>query len=102
MSTNGAAALLILSWLTLSCFGLVEDLNQLIAQAGVSTTTAQHGSARRGADWDALTNNIVESATRARHDSTFLSVMEFRRSGEAVFAFRRQSPLHKLHRVFLI
>ena len=102
MPRNGAAALVIVGWLTLSCYDIAEDLNQLAGQTTISTSTAKHGSAKPGAAGGPLANNIVESANRTPRDITITSIMEFTRSGGAGSAFRRHSPLHKLHRVFLI
>lgn len=96
------ATLLILGWVSLSVFDVVEDLDEVPAQAAVSSSSPDDGFSKRGG-WGPLANNIVESATRTDKISAALII-----SGPSVFhlksvyVFRRPFQLHKLYRVFLI
>ncbi|HEY3167659.1 MAG TPA: hypothetical protein VGK57_10555, partial [Candidatus Binatia bacterium] len=57
------SALLILGWVSLSVFDVVEDLDEVPGQAAVSSSSPDDGISKRGG-WGPLANNIIESATR--------------------------------------
>jgi len=95
--------LLIIGWISLSGFDLIEDLNEISGQVTVSVNSPDDSSTAKRGGWGPLANNIVESAgPTQRVDVAAISfpatVFEF----EQVFDFRRHIPLHKLYRVFLI
>jgi hypothetical protein len=95
-------ALLILGWISLSVFDVVEDLDEVPGQTAVSGSSTDNGFSKRGG-WGPLANNIVESATRTDHAS--VALVSFTPSvfhPKSVNFFRRQFQLHKLYRVFLI
>lgn len=97
------AALLILGWISLSGFDVVEDLDEIPGQVAVSSASPQDGSTPKRVGWGPLANNIVESANRTLQDD--LEVVSFTATifdPDPVLEFRRHSRLHKLHHVFLI
>jgi hypothetical protein len=94
--------LLILGWVGLSVFDVVEDLDEVPGQAAISSSSPDEGFSKRGG-WGPLANNVVESATRTDKISAALiisapSVFHYK----SIYSFRRQFQLHKLYRVFLI
>ena len=97
-----AAVLVILGWVSLSCFDVVEDLDEIPGQVAVSSSPDDSSTAKRGG-WGPLANNIVESANETNQTVVELInftpiAFEFNR----VFFLRRHFQLHKLYRVFLI
>ncbi len=95
------AALLIMGWVSLSCFDVIEDLDEIPGQAAFSAPD-DGGTAKRGG-WGPLANNSVESANHTeRDDVTLISIAPNVFHSEPVPDFRRHSQLHKLHRVYLI
>jgi hypothetical protein len=97
------AALLVLGWISLSGFDVVEDLDEAPGQAAVSKASGNGSSGSKRGGWGPLANNIVESANRTRQIDfplvTFASsVLYF----ELLVELHRRSQLHKLYRVFLI
>ena len=58
------AALLIIGWISLSCFDVVEDLDQIPAQTAVSSSSRDSSSSKLWG-WGPLLNNIVEFANFA-------------------------------------
>jgi hypothetical protein len=96
------ATLLILGWVSLSVFDVVEDLDEVPGQAAVSSSSPDDGFSKRGG-WGPLANNIVESANRT--DQAGVGLVSFTPSVfhfKPIYVFRRQFQLHKLYRVFLI
>ena len=97
-----AGALVILGWISLSCFDVVEDLDEIPGQAAVSKSSPNNASAKRGG-WGPLANNTVESAIYTEQDYiarlTFIPTII---DSESFLDFHGYFPLHKLHRVFLI
>ena len=96
------AALLILGWVSLSGFDVVEDLDEIPGQAAVSRGSGEESSRSKRA-MGPLANNIIESANRtpptiAVAVSAFPATFYF----DYVPALRRHFQLHKLYRVFLI
>lgn len=95
-------ALVILGWVSLSCFDVVEDLDEIPGQVAVSSSTEGNSTSKRGG-WGPLANNMVESANRTEQPNVAvltvtLTVLYF----DLAFDFRRHFQLHKLYRVFLI
>ena len=97
------AALLIFGWVSLSCFDVVEDLDEIPGQVAVWSSSPDDSSTATRAGWGPLANNIVESANETEQPGVVLIsftpiAFEFNR----VFDRRRHFQLHKLYRVFLI
>ena len=95
------AALLIIGWISLSGFDVIEDLDEAPGQIQISATPDAGLGPKRA--MGALANNIIESAGRTKPAS--FAPVDF---GCVVFRlapiteFRKHSQLHKLFRVFLI
>ena len=97
------AVLLILGWVSLSGFDVVEDLDEAPGQTAVSTAPDHEGSSSKRGGWGPLANNIVESANRIQDTTVVLiSIAETGFDYEPVFQFQKHFQLHKLHHVFLI
>lgn len=95
--------LLILGWVSLSVFDLLEDLDEVPGQPTVSSSPHDDGSSSKRGGWGPLANNIVESATRIQQADVGLAIFASNLFAfETVFDFRRHLSLHKLYRVFLI
>lgn len=97
------AALLIIGWVSLSGFDVVEDLDEVPGQAAVSSGSADNSSTSKRGGWGNLANNIIESANRIQQvystlPSSIPTILDF----DPVPVFRRHLQLHKLYRVFLI
>jgi hypothetical protein len=83
------AVLLIIGWVILSGFDVLEDLK---------SRSASYASGR-----GALANNIIESAHRVTPDYVdLLSSIVFSPALQPVAFFRAYFQLHKLYRKFLI
>jgi len=96
------AALLIVCWIGLSGFDLVEDLNELHGQAAISQSSSGSSVPQRYG-CGPLANNIVEFAYHVeRNNRDLLNPSLIVTQSDWLVDFRRQSQLHKLHRVFLI
>jgi hypothetical protein len=96
-------ALLILGWVSLSCFDVVEDLGEIPGQVAVSSEPEDSGTSSKRTGWGPLVNNIVESALRIQEAevapvSSTEAIFDF----DLILNFRRHLQLHKLYRVFLI
>jgi hypothetical protein len=96
------AIILVLSWVTLSAFDLLEDLNghddSLVHSAG-STDDPLPNGAHPGQ----LVNNILEWGDRIGFLSNALvQLPAFDLAADAPRASKRSSNIHKLHCVFLI
>jgi len=97
------AALLILGWVSLSCFDVVEDLDEIPGQVAVSNSSSDGSSSSKRGGWGPLANNMVESANPTEQADVFLiSFTPIAFEFDPVFDFRRHFQLHKLYRVFLI
>ena len=97
-----AAVLLILGWISLSGFDVLEDLDGVPGQATLSGASDNSSNAKFHA-WAPLANNIVESANRIQQ--TVLALVNFTPTlfdCATLLEFRRHSQLHKRYRVFLI
>jgi hypothetical protein len=96
------AALLILSWVALSGFDLLEDLEFETgpsAYSGGTDKSLPPYFKHRGS----LANNIVESAHSEQLSYlSLLGLTVFHSPNYSGSSFHRVSELYKLHRVFLI
>jgi hypothetical protein len=97
-----SAALIILGWISLSGFDLIEDLDEVPCEAAISSSSPGDGLTPKRGGWP-LANNSVESAARAeRADAVITTLTPAIFRSDSVIDFRKHSQLHKLHRVFLI
>lgn len=97
------SALLVIGWVSLSGFDVVEDLDEVPGQAAVSSSSADDNSVGKRGGWGPLANNMVESANPSpRSDATTVTFRPSIFKFEPVCDFRRHFQLHKLYRVFLI
>jgi hypothetical protein len=97
------AALLILGWVSLSGFDVVEDLDEVPGQVAVSSSSTDNSSTSKRGGWGHLANNIIESANRIQQlNSALVSFRPTIFNFDPVPVFRRHFQLHKLYRVFLI
>lgn len=97
------AALLVLGWIGLSGFDIVEDLDEAPGRAAVSATPddAAAGSKRGGGG--PLSNNIIESAGRTRQGVVLpVAFTATTLRSDISSEFRKHPQLHKLFHVFLI
>ena len=97
------SALLVLGWISLSVFDVVEDLDEVPGQIAVSSAPEEDSSATKRGGWGPLANNIVESANQTH--PTEIAPVSFNwtiRPLDLDLDFRRHFRLHKLYRVFLI
>jgi hypothetical protein len=100
MARKFLALLLILSWLSLSGFDVLEDLDipdQVDLYSSTASPLLDHGRSAR------LTHNIVESAGHSK--IRYFSCMEQRAVRLAICSptpFQKTYKLHKLHHAFLI
>src|SRR6266508_3610238 len=96
-------AVLILGWISLSGFDLVEDLDEIPGQVAVSSSSPDDSSTSKRGGWGPLANNIVESANRTQQ--TDVALVRFTPTifdPNPVLDFRGHLQLHKLYRVYLI
>ena len=103
MCRKFVAVLVILGWVSLSCFDVVEDLDEIPGKVTVWSSSPDDSSTATPAGWGPLANNIVESANETEQTGVVLIsftpiAFEFNR----VVVLRRHFQLHKLYRVFLI
>lgn len=95
--------LLVIGWISLSGFDLVEDLDEIPGPVTISSNSQDGGATAKRGGWRPLANNIVESAgSTQRVDVAGVSFTSTAFESEPVFDFRRDISLHKLYRVFLI
>ena len=97
------SALLILGWVSLSGFDVVEDLDEIPGQVAVSSSSQRDGANSKRGGWGPLANNIIESANRTQQVNSALviftpTIFDF----DPVPVFRRHFQLHKLYHVYLI
>lgn len=97
------AALLILGWISLSCFDVVEDLDEIPAHAEFSSTSPDSANSKMWG-WGPLLHNIVEFANSAEQpDFGFVSVTPTIPNLDPILdEYRGHIHLHKLYHVFLI
>ncbi len=97
------AALLILGWISLSCFDVVEDLDEIPGQAAVSHGSPDNANSKIWG-WGPLLHNIVEFANSAeRPDFALFSFTDTIPIHDPILdEFRGYIHLHKLYHVFLI
>lgn len=97
------AVLVILGWVSLSCFDVVEDLDEIPGHVEVSSSSPDNSSSSKQLGWGHLANNIVESANHTEQTSVALiSFTPVAFELNRVLTLRRHFQLHKLYRVFLI
>ncbi len=97
------AVLLILGWISLSGFDVVEDLDEIPGQVAVSSTSPDDSSTSKRGGWGPLANNIVESANRTQQaDVALVRFTPTIFDPNPVLDFRGHLQLHKLYRVYLI
>jgi hypothetical protein len=100
MVRKGLAVILVVSWVILSGFDVLEDLN-------FPSQTELHASAHRASSasghFSRWANNIVESAedSESCHEKV-LEQLVAQRSAAVYTAKLKSSKLHKLYRVYLI
>jgi hypothetical protein len=98
------AALVVLGWVSLSFFDVIEDLDEVPGQVSVSQSSENDTTNSKRGGWGPLANNIVEFLNRIQKPADialFNSISVF--FGFApVIDFRKHSQLHKLFQVFLI
>jgi len=97
-----AALLLILGWISLSGFDVVEDLDGVPGQRALAGASG-NGSTASLPGRTPLANNIVESANRIQH--THLALVNFTPAlfdCDTLLEFRRHSQRYKLYHVFLV
>jgi hypothetical protein len=87
------AALLIIGWVNLSGFDLLEDFDDISSQAAVSSALPKDNSKSKLGGWRTLANNIVESAVRIVQDySALLTFTAIIFDLDAFLDFRRHFP----------
>ena len=97
-----ASALLILGWISLLCFDLVEDLDKIPAQASVSRSSTDNSNSRLWG-WGPLLNNIVEFATFTEQpDLSLVSLTPIVLNPDPTLGFPVHIHLHQLYLIFLI
>jgi hypothetical protein len=97
------AALVVLGWVSLSAFDVVEDLDEVPGQPAVSKTSNDGSAGSKRGGWGPLVNNIVESANRTKQiEFNFVTFSSRIFDFDPLLEHHRRSQLHKLYRVFLI
>jgi hypothetical protein len=97
------SALLVLSWVVLSGFDLLEDLGFKTGPSAYSESIPDKALPPHLKHRVSLANNIVESAHIAQlFYPSLLGLTRFRASDHSVASFHKVSELYKLHRAFLI
>jgi len=100
MFREALAFLLIVSWVVLSGFDLLEDLN---LPKPTNVHALPDASVPNGDGGFNVLNNIVESADHKQpYASFFFNLAGIDFSADGVLLFKKVSQLHKLYRVFLI
>lgn len=101
MCARLVSVLLVVGWVSLSAFDLLEDLK--IPTGGSAYTQTDKSYAHRWSRHPSLANNIIESAVNA--PSAYVPLVNPNRPPSAIYPLT--SPhgvleIHKLHRVLLI
>lgn len=97
------AALTIAGWIILSCFDVVEDLDEIPGQPAISRTSPPDSGTSKLGGWGTFANNMVESAQLGNKiESAIIACPTAICDLDIFLAIRRHSDLHTLHRVFLI
>jgi hypothetical protein len=97
------ATLLVLGWISLSGFDVVEDLDEAPGQVAISRAPADSGPGSKRGGLGPLANNIIESASRTKQISIIpVNLRPTTFSTESLTEFRKHSQIHKLLHVFLI
>lgn len=101
MCARLVSVLLVVGWVSLSAFDLLEDLK--IPTGGSAYTQTDKSYAHRWSRHPSLANNIIESAVNA--PSAYVPLVNSNRPPSAIYPLT--SPhgvleIHKLHRVLLI
>lgn len=100
MLQKALAVLLVFSWVILSGFDLLEDLD-LPTQAGIQSPSG--GSPPNSGPGVDLVNNILESGDRMRLSyARLFELPAVELPIDAPTFCKKASKIHKLHRVFLI
>jgi hypothetical protein len=95
------AALLILGWISLSGFDVVEDLDEVPCR--VASTSPDGSSSSKRGEWEPFVNNIVdECANRTQQADVALVSSPTIFDLDPILDFRGHVQLHKLYHVFLI
>ena len=103
MCRKFAAVLVVLGWISLSCFDVVEDLDEIPDQVGVWSSSPDDSSTATRAGAAPLANNIIESANETEPTNVGpISFTPIAFKFNRVSDLRRHLQLHKLYRVFLI
>ena len=103
MGRKFVAVLVILGWVSLSGFDVVEDLDEIPGQVKVSSNSRDGSSTAKRGGWGPLANNMVESANPTEQaDFSLISFTPIFFEFNRIFDLRRHLQLHKLYRVFLI
>lgn len=96
-------ALVIIGWISLAVFDVLEDLDEAPGRSALSTTPESESSGSKRGGWGPLANNAVESASRPTHlEAATLP------STPKIFSLfiitdpRKSFRLHKLYHIFLI
>jgi hypothetical protein len=98
-----AALLVVLGWVSLSCFDVVEDLDEIPGQPALSSSSPDSSSTSLQFGWVRLANNIVESAPKTDQAGVILTgFLPIAFAFNRLVNLRRTFQLHKLYRVFLI
>jgi hypothetical protein len=96
------ATLLVIGWISLSGFDVIEDLDEVPGQAAMSTSSSEHAATKPGG-FDPLANNMIESANRTQQAVSFsFPLTRTRVFADPIQIYRKHSSLHKLYRVFLL
>ena len=103
MGRKFVAAVVILGWVTLSCFDVVEDLDEIRGEVEVASSSPDKNSTSKQMSSVHLANNIVESANQIDHTGVALISFTFVTFQlDRALTFRQHFQLHKRNRVFLI
>jgi hypothetical protein len=96
-------ALIVLGWVSLSCFDVVEDLDEILGGVAVSSTRDHSTSSSKQEKWRPVANDIVESAGYTEQaDAAPASLFQVIFDLDPVLHCCRYFQRHKLYRVFLI
>jgi hypothetical protein len=95
------SALLILGWISLSCFDVVEDLDEIPAQSAFSSSSPDSANAKLWG-WGPLLNIVDFANSTKRPEFALVSFTPILLDTDPTFDFPVHTHLHKLYRVFLI
>ena len=103
MCRKFVAVLVILGWVSLSCFDVVEDIDEIPGQGAVWSSSSDDSSTAKRGGWGPLANNIIESANETEQTAVGpISFTPIAFKFNRLIDLRRHFQLHKLYRVFLI